>query len=147
MMTRIARALVDAELDDAVELDAAAAVRFLDSLEDLLNTVPYAAVRLVQRLARHSSPAVRRAVAGATRAMAAGWPIEAEALLAELSADRQSPVRSAATRALAPVVATSQDPLEIVERWLAGSAEQRDAMERARRRIPAPIGTAPTRKH
>ncbi len=146
-MTRIARALVDAELTDAAALDAAAAVRFLDSLEDLLNMVPYAAVRLTQRLARHASPAVRRAAAGATRALAAGWPIEAEMLLAELAADPQAPVRSAAMRALAAIVATSRDPLELVERWLAGSPEQRDAMERARRRLPAPIGTAPTRKH
>jgi len=146
-MTRIARALVDAELEDAVELDAPAAVRFLDSLEDLLNMVPYAAVRLVQRLAHHSSPAVRRSVAGATRAMVAGWPLEAESLLAELAADPQSPVRAAAARALLPVVSTSHDPLEIVDRWLAGSPEQRDAMERARRRLPAPIGTAPARQH
>ena len=146
-MTRIARALVDAELQDAVELDAPAAVRFLDSLEDLLERVPYAAVRLVQRLARHSSPAVRRSVAGATRAMAQSWPLEAETLLAELAADPVSPVRSAASRALGSIVATSSDPLEIVDRWLGGSPEQRDAMERARRRIPAPVGTAPSRQH
>ena len=146
-MTRIARALVDAELEHAVELDAAAALRFLDSLEDLLHMVPYAAVRLVQRVARHSSPAVRRSVAGATRAMAASWPLEAESLLAELAEDPVSPVRTAAARALTSIVATSGDPLEIVDRWLSGSPEQRDAMERARRRIPAPVGTAPSRQH
>jgi hypothetical protein len=147
MMTRIARALVDAELSDSVELDAPSAVRFLDSMEELLSKVPYASMRLAQRLAQHSSPAVRRAAAGATRAMTANFAAEAEAILAELAADPQAPVRSAASRALGTIVATSRDPMEIVERWLAGSPEQRDAIERARRRLPAPIGTAPARKH
>src|SRR5215471_16251924 len=96
MMSRIARALVDAELADSVELDAPAAMRFLDSFEELLALVPYAAVRLAQRLALHGSPAVRRSVAGATRAMIADFAIPAETLLAQLAADAQPPVRSAA---------------------------------------------------
>ena len=147
MMARIARALVEAELTELVDLDAPAAVRFLDSFEELLRLVPYASVRLAQRLAQHTSPAVRRAAAGATRAMTASFASEAEAMLAQLAADPQAPVRTAAARALTAIIATNRDPLELVERWLAGSPEQRDAIERARRRLPAPIGTAPARKH
>jgi hypothetical protein len=147
MMARIARALVDAELADTVELDAPAAIRFLDSLAELLKVVPYAAVKLAEHIARHSSPAVRRAAASATRCLVADWPMEAESILAELAADAQAPVRSATARALATLLAQCTDPLDLVERWLSGTPEQRDIMERARRRIPAPIGTAPTRKH
>jgi hypothetical protein len=145
MMTRIARALVDAELGRPPTLDAAAAVRFLDELEGLLERVPFAALRLTTRLAAHPSPAVRRATASATRLLLDRSAGQAEAILSKLAGCPEAPVRSAVVRSLIALVGASEQPMAVVERWITGSPAERDAIERARRRLPAPTGTAPTK--
>jgi hypothetical protein len=145
IMSRVASALVEAEADRRVSLDAVAALRFLDSLEELLPSVPYAALRLSIQLLAHASPAVRRAVTGASRLYGGIAPIAAEEMLRQLAEDAEAPVRAAVARALCGLIAQSEDPIALVERWLAGSFGQREAVERARRRLPAPVGTAPAR--
>jgi hypothetical protein len=146
LMGRVARALVEAELEGYADLDAPSALRFLDSMDELLALTPFAVTRLCVRLADHGSPAVRRAVASSARQLAPTAPNEAELLLTSLADDAQAPVRAAAARALSALVAHADDPFVLVRRWLSGTAGQRDAMERARRRLPAPIGTAPIRR-
>jgi hypothetical protein len=145
IMSRIAHALVEAETGGRVDLDPAAALRFLDSLPELLGLVPFAAARLAALLADHASPAVRRGAAGAARLLAPYDAVVAESMLVRLAGDPEAPVRSACARALGALVGGADDPLEVVQRWLAGSPEQRDAIERARRRLPAPVGTAPVK--
>jgi hypothetical protein len=144
-MDRIARALVDAELIGTATLDALSAVRFLHLLEPLARSVPFAASRLCVRLIDHGSPGVRRALATAARTLARSDRAAAEIVVSRLVHDSEAPVRTAASRTLAALVATATDPLAVVTRWVFGDSHEREAMARARRELPAPMGTAPKR--
>jgi len=128
-------ALYAAELGHTLALTGRASLRLVDelfaSLPQLRESVPYAALRLLQQLATDPRVALRAACAQALPWFSDVYPGLVEDILLPLAADSEAAVRAAAVDALVDLLATSSAPEEVAARFRAASPRVRDVLRRA----------------
>jgi hypothetical protein len=136
---RLASALCAAELGEpwGESDDASLAAELAPAIARLRATVPFATLCLLGRLTLSRSPEVRAQVARVLPWLADLYPERVEQLLEPLACDGHRLVRAAVDGALAEILLLARDPRAIIERWEAKSAHPREALRRARRRLPA----------
>lgn len=131
----LASALVAAELEaplDFARFPPSFLRELFQSAPQLSERVPYAAIRLLGRVASACGPEIRIEVARALRYFGGRYRETVEAVLVSLALDGQKKVRTAAAHALAHLLLTSHDPRAVVARWQRLPERARDALAQAR---------------
>jgi hypothetical protein len=136
----LARALVATELVAPYRLnDEVSIARLLrENGCHLRKIVPYAALRLVERLATSGRVEVRSLAAESLRPFIDLYPERVEALLLRLCADSSRRVRAACREPLAALLLSSRERRRLVERFDKRSKETKEVLAEARRAIPPP---------
>jgi HEAT repeat protein len=129
-------ALYAAELGhpfDPGQTPSAVLVDLFAAIPKLRRNVPYATLRLLERLAGHPRREVRAHVARALGRFADGFGAQVEELLLPLACDDARKVRTAAAEALAALLEVSVEPALLIERWESHPGRARAVLGRARR--------------
>ncbi len=140
----LATALWAAELGEPLDLDQAPPSLFMDlvaALPELRTTVPYAALRLLERFVADRRDSVRVSVARALPWFIELYPQAVDRMLLTAACDPARRVRDAAARALADLLESTSTPTELIERWRWHSVRARQVLDEARALLPAPVGT------
>jgi hypothetical protein len=137
-------ALCAAELGepyDLVHLPIDALRELFSSTAQLRESVPYATMSLLARLACDPRLEVRTQVALALADFVTTYPDRVDELLRLLSCDSARRVRHAASMTLAVLLPRVPDPERIIADWENARADRaREAMAAARRSLPPPLG-------
>lgn len=139
----LAAALLAAELGepyDTGRLPPEQLRELFASVHELRVSVPYAALRLLARLASDGRVDVRTQAARALGRFVDAYPERVEELLMVLACDSSRKVRAAAAETLAALIPVADDPWQLIEDWDAHPDRARDVMLTARRSLPPPLG-------
>lgn len=139
----LAAALLAAELGEAFDtqrLPTEALHELFGSMEELHVSVPYAALKLLSRLANDGRVDVRAQTARAIGWFVDGYPKRVDELLLLLACDTSRKVRAAAAESLADLIPRANDPWEIIETWNSHPDRAREVLKAARRSLPPPLG-------
>lgn len=138
---RLADALYAAELGEPCDLGDPALVRELfRAMPQLRVTVPYAALRLVERLTGDLRAEVRLDAARALPWFTDLYPDRVERVLWALAGDSSRRVRAACAVALGDLLESVVDPWAVIRRWERQPKRAREVLGRARRRLRPPVG-------
>jgi hypothetical protein len=138
----LAAALLAAELNQPFALEdlPGPLIRELfQAMPQLRVSVPFAAMRLLQRLATHGRNDIRFNVARALPYFADLYPDAVEQALLPLACDSLRKVRGVAAEALADLLEVSPDPRAIIARWQRQPEKAREVLERARQSLRPPL--------
>lgn len=112
------------------------------AMPQLRVSVPYAAMRLLGRLATDGRVEVRTQSARALQWFVELYPEKLEELLLLLACDPARKVRQAAVETLAALLPRVGDPERLIETWENEHPDRaREALRSARRNLPPPLGT------
>jgi hypothetical protein len=139
----LAAALLAAELGDPYDtqrLPTEALRELFSSMNELHVSVPYAALKLLSRLANDGRVDVRTQTARALGWFVVGYADRVEELLLLLACDTSRKVRAAAAESLADLIPAANDPWGIIEAWNAHPDRAREVLKAARRSLPPPLG-------
>lgn len=139
----LAAALLAAELGepfDTQRLPAEALRELFTSMNELHVSVPYAALKLLSRLANDGRVDVRAHTARAIAWFVESYPRRVDELLLLLACDTSRKVRAAAAESLADLIPRANDPWAVIESWNAHPDRAREVLKTARRSLPPPLG-------
>lgn len=139
----LAAALLAAELGEAFEtqrLPTEALRELFSSMTELHVSVPFAALKLLSRLANDGRVDVRTETARAVGWFVDSYPRRVEELLLLLACDSSRKVRAAAAESLAHLIPRANDPWAIIETWNGHPDRAREVLKTARRSLPPPLG-------
>lgn len=110
------------------------------AMPELHVAVPYAALKLVSRLASDGRTEVRAEAARALGWLVDAYPQRVEEQLLLLACDPSRRVRAAAAESLADLLPCANDPWELIETWNSHPDRAREVLRVARRSLPPPLG-------
>ncbi len=139
----LATALLAAELGESLDtqrLSSDTLCELFTAMSELHVSVPYATLRLLERLCQDGRVDVRAQAARALGWFVASHPERVEELLLVLACDGSRKVRAAAAESLADLIPRSNDPWELIEQWSGHPERAREVLQAARRSLPPPLG-------